>query len=171
MDPSTLGLVVRTSGPLLSRFLDGFNDENRTTQAPGLPNHAAWTLGHCALTMHRLAEALDGGALPEQDFVHGEGRDGDHRRYDTQSICFRSVPMVDPARYPALERGQLIFEAAVQRLACAVEGSASLDAPLQWHGQAIVAGRLVARVAFHNGCHGGQLTDLRRALGFPPVIQ
>ena len=162
---------MRTSGPLLTRFLDGFDDENRTTQAAGLPNHAAWTLGHCALTMHRLAEALDGKALPEQDFVQGDRRDGDHRRYDTESICFGSVPMVDPGRYPGLERGRQIFEAAVERLACAVEASQSLDEPLQWHGQAIKAGRLVARVAFHNGCHGGQLTDLRRALGFPPVIQ
>ena len=47
---------VLASSALLSRYLVGFNDQNRTTQAPGLPNHAAWCLGHLSLTMHRACD-------------------------------------------------------------------------------------------------------------------
>jgi len=170
MDAPTLAAAVRASGPLLLRFLEGFTDDNCTAQASALPNHVVWTLGHCALTMHRLALAMDGGALPESDFMQGDRRDGDHGRYDTESVCFGSVPMIDPARYPSMHRARCIFEAAIDRLAAAAEGCSDLSREIEWHGNSIPAERLVLRVCFHNGCHAGQLTDLRRALALPPVI-
>ena len=171
VDSFTLGQVIRASGPLLTRFLDGLAGDQATTQAPGLPNHPVWTLGHCALTMHKLAGAIDGNELPDEDFVQGDGRDGDTHRYDTESVCFGSVPMIDPSRYPSLARGRTIFDRGVERLATAAERASDLDVAIDWHGAHTPAGRLIMRVAFHNGCHAGQLTDLRRALGLPPVIQ
>jgi hypothetical protein len=167
MHAVTLEQVIRASGPLLTRFLEGFGDANATAQAPGLPNHAVWTLGHCALTMHKLGRAIDGGALPATDFAEGHG---DPELFDTALVCFASVPLIDALRYPSMARAQVVFEAAIDRLARATASADDLLAPINWHGVGIPAGQLVMRVAFHNGCHAGQLTDLRRALGFAPVI-
>jgi hypothetical protein len=46
-----------------------------------------------------------------------------------------------------------------------------LDQAVSWHGGEITLRSLVIRVAFHNGAHAGQLTDLRRALGLERVIR
>jgi len=170
MHAATGAQLIRSSGPLLTRFLDGLGPDQGTVQAPSLPNHPVWTLGHCAMTMHKLAAAMDGHDFPDCDFLHGDGKGGDTHRYDTKSVCFGSVPMIDPSRYPNLARGRIIFDRAVERLANTIEQSADLDAPVDWHGIPIPAGGLVMRVAFHNGCHAGQLTDLRRAIGLSPVI-
>jgi hypothetical protein len=104
-DPATLAASVRSSGPLILRFLDGFDDDNRTRQAPGLPNHVSWTLGHLALTMHHAADFVTGFNEPQRlstsDWIHGDGTAGDPSRYDTESVAFGSAPVKEPAKYPA----------------------------------------------------------------------
>ena len=162
-DPATLARVVRQSVPLTTRFLAGF-ERRATEQAPSLPNHASWTLGHCALTMGRLAEKLDGQGLSASDFAEGEL--GDAERFGAESVAYGSSPSDDPGAYPGLERATAIFEAAAERLARAVEGASpgALRAESPWGHHSIPLGDLVVRVSFHNGMHAGQLTDLRRAL-------
>ena len=108
--------TIASGNGLFCRFLVGFNDGNRTTQAEGLPNHAAWTLGHCALVMHRIAERIDGGPLPASDFVVGDGRSGDAERFDTEGVFIESHPVDDDSMYPTWDRCLAIFDAAVLRL-------------------------------------------------------
>lgn len=170
-----LAAFVRASNGFLTRYLAGFADRNRTTQAMDLPNHAAWILGHCAMTMHRLAERIDGKPLPESDFIKGEPGapgQGDAQRYHTESIAFGSTPIDDPVLYPTLARGREIYESACERLAHAIEAmsDARVDELQDWHGGQAPFHALVMRVCFHNGTHAGQLTDLRRALRLPRVI-
>ena len=169
---SALSDALRATKPFVTRFLAGFDDDNRTSQAPGLPNHAAWSLGHLALTMHRFAERIDGNALPESDFITGDGASGDSERFDTESVCFGSNPVDDPAIYPALAKSRRVFEDAIDRLASAIEGldDAMLDEIQPWGSGEFPVAELAARIIFHNGTHAGQLTDLRRALGMPGVI-
>jgi uncharacterized damage-inducible protein DinB len=168
-----LAEVVLASKDLLTRFLSGFSEENRTRQAENLPNHIIWTLGHLALTLHRVAERIDSEPLPERDFVTGDGSAATTSQFDTESICFGSQPMADDARYPTLARGIEVYEAACDRLADAVRAAepAVLDRVIPWHGGEMTLRALVSRVAFHNGAHAGQITDLRRALGLERVIQ
>lgn len=175
-DPQTLAASVRNSGPLVLRYLAGFDDENRTAQAAGLPNHASWTLGHLALMMHRVADLVAGfnqpQHLPTNDWVHGDGTAGDPSRYDTESVCIGSKPVAERSKYPRLSRAVEIFNAALERLAHEA-GSASasaLEREVKWVSNPIEAGALVQRVVFHNGIHAGQLVDLRRALGFERVL-
>lgn len=175
-DARTLENAVRLSGPLLLRFLAGFDETNRTAQAPGLPNHAAWTLGHLALTMQRAADLVSGFSepqrLPTSDWVHGDGTAGDPSRFDTESVCFGSRPVNEPARYPRLSRAREIFEASLDRLAEEVGGASgsALEREVKWGKATLPTGDLVHRVVFHNGTHAGQLIDLRRALGLAPVL-
>lgn len=167
-----LSSALRTSGPLFTRFMAGFDEGNRTRQAPSLPNHAAWTLGHLALTMHRFAERFDGKGLPESDYLTGDGRRGDQKRYDTESVNIGSRPTDEPAIYPTLDRGRAVFEAALDRLATALASldDARLSEIQPWGKGEMRIDELATRIMFHNGIHAGQMTDLRRALGMPGVI-
>jgi len=168
----TLASIVRASAPLLTRYMAGFDETTRVAQAPGLPNHLAWILGHCALTMHRCAEKFDGAPLPSSDFVTGDGGAGDADRFDTESVCFQSTPLPDESLYPTLDRARAIFEAGAERLASTLERATDeqIDASYSWYSSTDDVNELVARMVAHNGTHAGQLTDLRRALGMPGIF-
>ena len=142
MDPETLAHAVEYTEDLFTRFLAGFDEGTRIGQADHLPNHVAWLLGHCALTMHRIAGVIDEGPLPGSDFVTGDGQAGDADRYDTESICKESIPRADASGYPSLVRGELIFRSSIARLAGAVRGasSAALGESMTWHGTPLTRG-------------------------------
>tara|TARA_E500000318_G_scaffold74454_1_gene69086 strand:- start:112 stop:648 length:537 start_codon:yes stop_codon:yes gene_type:complete len=175
-DPATLADAIRATGPLIERFLEGFDDENRVKQMPSLPNHAAWTLGHLALVMNRAADYVSGFTepqrLPTSDWIHGDGTAGDPSRYDTEAVAFGSTPVADPAKYPRMVRAREIFMTAVKRFAdeTAAASPKALEREVKWGSATIVVDALVHRVIFHNGTHAGQLIDLRRALKLPQVI-
>lgn len=162
---------VLESRVLFARYLNGFDDSNHTSQAPGLPNHLAWTLGHCALTMHRAAEKLDGRDLPTAQFIAGADS-GDPNRFGTESVSFGSRPLADPARYPGLSRCVAIFDSACDRLAAAARmaSDVTLDRRTKWGTGEVSLESLVFRMVFHNGTHCGQVTDLRRALGIGSIF-
>lgn len=118
-----IALMIEELPTLLGRFLVGFNELTRIAQAPNMPNHVIWTLGHLSLYHHRSVERilrLEPGPLPEGDFVTADGRAGDAWRFDTESVCFSSTPIADSAIYPTLERGIEIHTAACGRLAASV---------------------------------------------------
>ena len=169
----TLANAVLESRVLLARYFKGFDESNRTRQAPNLPNHFAWTLGHLALTLHRTAEKFDGRALPASDFVQGDGRAGTAGRFDTESVCFGSQPVDEPAIYPGHDRCVAIFDDAIQRLVAAIRRTddAKLDTLATWGGGTQVKlWSLAIRMVFHTGTHCGQLADLRRALGLGSIF-
>ena len=168
----TLADAMRATKPFVTRFLAGFDDSNRTTQAPNLPNHAAWCMGHLALTMNRFAERFDGKPLPEADFITGDGNGGNETTFDTESVCFGSKPTDNPAVYPTLARCQQVFENAIDRIGAALEvmSDDQLNEEQPWGSGAFPVAELAARIIFHNGTHAGQLADLRRSLGMPGVI-
>ncbi|GJQ29386.1 MAG: hypothetical protein HBSAPP03_12700 [Phycisphaerae bacterium] len=162
---------VEQSRTLLARFYPGFSDANHTTQAPGLPNHLAWCLGHLALTMHRVAGMLDGGPIPPDAFLEGADR-GDARRFGVESVSFASAPTDDPTRYPGFARCVEVFDAATARLASALRSASpdALDQPVTWGKTTSTPGAMAFRMVFHNGVHCGQITDLRRALKMGTVL-
>ncbi|MEQ8911791.1 MAG: DinB family protein [Pseudomonadales bacterium] len=159
---------------LFERFLVGFDDGNRTTQAPAMPNHAAWTLGHLALTAHRCVDRVlgrdDPGELPPEAFVIGD--QGDAQRFATESVSFGSTPTDEPDRYPGLDRSLEIMHAAHQRLAQALReaDAAALSRQTPWGAGQTTVSDLALRMGFHIATHCGQIVDLRRGLGFAPVL-
>src|SRR2546423_15708995 len=116
-----LAQAIRDSQTFLARYMKGFDDSNRAKQAPNVPNHFAWTMGHLALTMHRCAEKLDRQPVPPSDFIKADGRGGNAERFDTESVAFNSQPVDDASLYPRADRCTAIFAAAVERFAAAVE--------------------------------------------------
>lgn len=170
----TLAWVIETSAPLVARFFAGFTDANRAVQARHLPNHFVWTLGHVALTMHRLAEKLDGEPIPAADFEVGTLRPpGDPpERFGTEAVCFGSTPTPDAGAYPTTARAREVFDAALARLARAVRHADddALNRPTSWGKNELPLGDLIVRVIFHNALHAGEIVDLRRALGLGRVV-
>jgi hypothetical protein len=64
----TIAEAVLASRALFHQYLPGFDDTNHTREGPCLPNHVAWCLGHCALTLHRGAERINHEPPPETAF-------------------------------------------------------------------------------------------------------
>lgn len=174
---AALAEAIRQSKPLTARYLAGFNDVTAVRQTPDLPNHVAWTLGHCALTMHRVAGMIDGGPIPASDFVLPPAADGysgsrEKGLFDSEAVAFGSRPEERHDRYPTLERARKVFDAALDRLAAAVEScnDEKLNASVRWGAADTPLHALIIRMIFHNGFHTGQIADLRRALGFKSVF-
>jgi hypothetical protein len=156
----SLAEAVGGIAPLLTRYLAGFDDSNATKQAPGLPNHALWSLGHLALYNHRAAEKILDRTI---DLT-----------WDPEPFAFNSQPVGDRATYPPLTEMVKRYEASVALLADAARqaGREGLNRQVTWgRGVPATARELLLRMIFHNGTHCGQIIDLRRALGLPRVIQ
>ncbi len=173
-----LAEAVLASKLLLGRYLVGFNDVTHVRQTPDLPNHAAWALGHCALTMHRVAEKFDGQGLPASDFITGgsvtDGYRGSRDRglFHADAVAFGSSPEDRHDRFPSLARCVEIFNAACDRLAAGIRAApdARLDEVVPWGQATTTLWALCLRMLFHNGFHTGQIADLRRALGFKSIF-
>lgn len=172
----TVAESVLSTKAAMARWLAGFDETNRTKQAPHLPNHAAWNLGHLALTMHRACELIKPGhTLPAADFINGGTKSGggDATRFATESVGMGSQPVDDPAQYPTLARSLQIYNNAVDAVASCIRSApeSSLEENVTWGGSMqIPRWLLAARMTMHNGMHIGQIADLRRALGFRSVF-
>lgn len=175
-DGTLLAAMLRSTEPLMMRYLEGFTDATRCSQAHGMKNHLAWIIGHCALTMHRVAERVEGFDTPQRlltsDWVHGDGTAGDPSRFDTESVRYGSEPSTDPKRYPRMDRCVEILQVAFGHLAVTLEAAKpeALDRKTRWGGGEVRVRDLVPRMIFHNGTHTGQIIDLRRALGMPKTV-
>jgi hypothetical protein len=170
-----LAQSVASCKMLTSRYLAGFNSLNHTRQAPGLPNHVAWCLGHCALTLHRVAACIDQQQFPETDFSAEQrppASDDPAFCFFAGSIAFASQPVDDAAIYPSFERCVQIYENACDRLSAAIASAppGTLDREVPWGEGKQPLGLLISRMIFHNGMHTGQIADLRRALGMPSIF-
>jgi hypothetical protein len=165
---STLADAILATKPLAARYFVGFDERTRVAQAPGLPNHLAWCLGHLAHTMHRVAEKFDGRPLPASDLAPAPTPGA----YSADDVCFGSAPTADPARYPPLARCIQIFDAACDRLAASVRAlpDARLEEMHPWGKGQSTLREIASRMVFHNGMHVGQIADLRRALGFKSIF-
>ncbi len=171
-EQETIALGVENSRELLGRYLVGFTDENKTKSAPGLPNHAAWTLGHLSYVLHRVAIRLDGGTLPGEAFIEGSAR-GDTSRFGVEGVAVGSTPVHDGTAYPAWARCVAIFDGACARVSGAFRElpAERLEDRIPWGKNDMSLRELGLRMIFHNGTHCGEIVDLRRALGFERVIK
>jgi hypothetical protein len=155
---NALADAILATEQLVTRYLEGFNDRNAVTQLPNLPNHAAWCVGHLALSMHRAAEKISGKTF--------------ELNYAPEPFAFGSKPTASARDYPPLQELTSRFHTSIGLLADAVRsaGDEGLKRTVPWGATTISARDLALRMVFHNGTHAGQIVDLRRGLGMPRVI-
>ena len=126
---------------------------------PGV-NSIAWMLGHLALTDRRIVGLL-GGPLPALP-------DGFEAPFKTtKQPAVGQKGLGDPKELLA------IFDAHRRALIVAVRAATpeQLAAPLPTpHPLFKTVGEAAAFLAVHVGLHAGQVTVIRRALGYPPLL-
>lgn len=147
---------------MLDTMLATVPAEKSLHQVHPTSNHLLWTLGHLACTYAWFSGTIDakgGAALPESwGALFGMG----------------SKPSSDAKVYPSLGEVRKGYDAAFAAYVKQVEGLSEADA---WTATANDTGGFASskvdaayKCAWHDGWHLGQIADLRRALGLPPVM-
>lgn len=156
-----LASTLIASQKLFHRYLDDLTPEHFARQPiPGV-NSTAWVVGHLALTDRRLlANRLGVTDLPPLPA-------GFEARFaTTRAAAGTQSDLGNPAELVAL------FDAHRLRLIEAVRAAPAdvlnrpLDAP---HPLFATVGEAVGFMAVHTAMHLGQVTVIRRSLGYPPV--
>lgn len=143
------------------KLMESTPDEHALAQLPGAANHIAWTLGHHAVSQAWFASMLTGSmpSVPE--------------RYNAL-FGMHSVPQPDAALYPPLDELKSYWKSTFTALIEAVDALTDSDlpgAPAQDSGGFITSKfDAIAKAAWHDGWHAGQLAALRRGLGLPPAL-
>lgn len=137
------------------------SDEEMVAQPPGVPNHAAWTIGHIIHSCQAIAGELGVAAWLAADW---ESRFG-----------YGSSPTAVAAQYPSKAALAALLDDSSCRLRNALLAlddaalaqplpDAAMRAMLPTKGHAILQ-----IVVAHTAYHAGQLAVWRRAIGRPPV--
>ena len=160
MIPELVSCFERTVAFLRESVAD-LADEDLVLQPSGVPNHAAWTLGHVIHGCQAMAGEL--GAEP--------CRPGDWE----SRFGYGSSPTTVVSQYPGKAELLAALGDASQRLHTALLGMdpATLAEPLpdeQARGILPTKGHAFLQiVAAHTAYHAGQLAVWRRAIGRPAV--
>ena len=157
-------LIKRLSLTLLAAVAD-VPDERLAEQPPGVPNHAAWTLGHLVYSCQ-----LIGGEMGLQTWLDGQ--------WNWPALFGGgSVPVATRDTYPAKPELVSAINDGLSRLtARLIElGDAGLDTDLpdaRYRHVFPTLGHAVMQVAVaHFGYHLGQLVVWRRAVGMGEIGQ
>ncbi len=160
---SAIARGLRANQVLAHRYLDDLKPAEFDHQPfPGV-NSAAWVLGHLVLTERRALGAL-GAELPELPAGFEEK--------------FKVTGQPAPEQGHLGEPAQLLrlFDAHRDALVRAVEAAAdthlSQEINLSSRSAALypTTGELAAFMGQHTALHLGQVTVIRRSLGYPPVL-
>jgi len=129
------------------------SEQQMVEQPTGVPNHAAWTLGHVILSCQGIAVELGAEAwLPDNwESVYGYG----------------SMPRGDLQFYPRKAELLAILASATSRLRQALLAATDsvLSRSLPGGQLPTMAHLLLQVVVAHTAYHAGQLTVWRRAIG------
>ncbi len=140
-------------------------DERFAEQPPGVPNHAAWTLGHLV-----YSNQLIGGEMGLQPWLSEEWN-------WPELFGGGSVPVPTRKTYPSKRELVDAMNDGLSRLTARLAelGDAGLDTDLpdtSYRHVFPTLGHAVLQVAAaHFGYHLGQLVVWRKAIGLPPINQ
>jgi len=156
MIPELVGCFERTVAYLRESVAD-LSDEDIVLEAPGVPNHAAWTLGHVIHSCEAMAGELGVEPWLPRDW---ESRFG-----------YGSSPAAVTAQHPTKAALLAALAEASQRLCTALRAmdEAALTEPLPdetVRAMLPTKGHAILQVvAAHTAYHAGQLAVWRRAIG------
>lgn len=126
---------------------------------PGV-NSIAWMLGHLAVTDRRIVGLLGGDLPPLPD-------DFAARFQTTKQRAVEQKGLGDPKELLAIFDAHRKALIAAVRAAAPERLAAALPTPHPLFG---TVGEAAAFLAVHLGLHAGQVTVIRRALGYPPLL-
>lgn len=144
---TTIGFVEKSVADL--------SEQEMVEQPPGVPNHAAWTLGHIIFSCQGVAMELDQQAWLPEDWESAFG--------------YGSTPLPDVSRYPKKPEMLTLLADASHRLCDSIRAldASELQQSLPDETFPTMAHLLVQIVGGHTAYHAGQLAVWRRAIGKP----
>jgi hypothetical protein len=160
--------MMKFAHGMLDKMLETIPDDKCVHQQHPTSNHVAWTLGHMASTYAWLATTIDANAA--------SGGTGAFALPESYAKLFGggSKPSANMKDYPPLAESRKRYNEAFAAYLKMVEGLSEKDA---WSPCAIETGGFASskidgayKCAWHDGWHLGQIADLRRALGLPPIM-
>jgi len=160
MIPELVGCFERTLAFIRESVAD-LSDEDIVLQPPGVPNHAAWTLGHVIYSCQGMA-----GELGVEPWLPKEWE---------SRFGYGSSPAAVVSQRPSKAALLAALEEASHRLRTALCGmdEAALAEPLPDERLREIlptkGHALLQVVAAHTAFHAGQLAAWRRAIGRQPV--
>ncbi len=137
----------------MEQSVDDLSDEEMVARPSGVPNHAAWTLGHIIFSCQGMATEL--GAAPwlpdDWESVFGYG----------------STPRSEQQQYPTKAQFQTYLADATTRLCDTVRNATTevLRRQLSDDDFPTMSHLLLQVVVAHTAFHAGQLAVWRRAMG------
>ena len=148
-----------TSMIVLGRFCDDLRPDEFLHRITPQANCAAWIVGHLALS-DRAALKRIGAPLPELP-------EGFEKRFSRDEGCPQASEFGDVSiLMPLLREHRNALIDAVKRAT-----PEQLDTPLEKpHPVFGTRGQLANFIAFHSMMHAGQISQIRRHLGRPPVM-
>ena len=149
-----------TSMLVLGRFCDDLRPEEMLHRITPAANCAAWTIGHLIVTERGALKAFGVAPPPLPD-------DGFEKRFSRDAGCPQASEFGDVTiLMPLLRAHRGALTDAVKRAT-----PEQLDRPLDKpHPVFRTAGQLANFIAFHSIMHAGQISQIRRHLGRPPVM-
>lgn len=133
-------------------------------QPPGGVSHIAWQVGHLACAEYRLALWRIRGSQPQDSELISEK----HRNL----FGYESVPDADPTKYPSQAELRAFFDQIHEQVLRELRGmnASEMDQPVL-HPHPFAPTKLHALLwcAHHEMLHAGQIGQLRRQLGYPPL--
>lgn len=152
---SELVRTFETTVKFMEQSAADLSERQMVEQPAGVPNHAAWTLGHVVFSCQAMAAELGSETwLPgDWESVYGYG----------------TTPHTDLSRYPnKAEMLALLADSAsrLRRVLLALDESV-LKKPLPDETFPTMAHLLSQVVVAHTAFHAGQLATWRRAIGMP----
>ena len=154
--------TLRFAHDMLNKMIDGVPADKALHQPHATSNHVVWTLGHLAATYAWFCTLTDPKAAPNlPDSYNG-------------LFGMGSKPLPDAGKYPPLAELRKNYDTAFSAFAKTVEALGDGDC---WSACASDSGGFASskldaayKCAWHDGWHLGQVSDLRRALGLPPIM-
>lgn len=144
-----------------TKFASGFADSQVTAQPSPTSNHLLWSLGHLAISNAWFASLIDGapvGVSDEWDKLFG----------------MKSKPVTDAAAYPPFAEVLSAYHKSAERIEDAARSRTDADMlkPCATDSGGFCSDKLdsVAKAAWHEGWHLGQIAELRKALGLPSAM-
>lgn len=159
--------LMKFSHGMLDKMLDTVPADKCLHQHHPTSNHVIWTLGHLASTYAWLATTIDPKAGEKVDAFNLPAS-------YAKLFGGGSKPNGDASAYPSLTEARKRYNDAFAGYLKMVENLPEADA---WTPSAIDTGGFTSskidgayKCAWHDGWHLGQIADLRRALGLPPIM-
>lgn len=155
-----IAFALKASHTRFHAFVDDLKPEEFEAQPiPGV-NSVAWMLGHLAMTDRRVVGMFGVEVPPLPDGFEVKFK-------TTKQAAVEQKGLGDPKVLLALFDQYRLLLIETARTA----DSETLNRPLpNPHPLFATVGEAVAFMAVHVGLHAGQITVIRRALGYPPVV-